>query len=106
MSIVASDLGLSKNGTKGFSIVNLNGYSNTSTAVDHVDVPSAGAAVIRPWAMPLDQGFGPQLSPGQTASMSLTFTQQAKADHLLGWMVISMDDGNGTPEADTISFPT
>jgi hypothetical protein len=106
LPVAASDLGLTKNGVNQFSISNLNGFSLTNNAVDHVNVPGGGAAVIRPWAPPLAQGFSAQLTPGQTTSTLLKFQQQAKNDHLLGWMVISMDDANGAPQADTIRFPT
>jgi hypothetical protein len=47
------------------------------------------------------------LGPGASTSFTLTVdTDQQKAQPALGWLVASVDDANGAPQADEVAAPS
>ncbi len=100
LPVAASSLGLSADEHDRFK------YSTVGFAVlgPEFDV-AAGSPRFRPWTPTSSQGDFVQLAPGDTAPLTLTNSASAKADDTLGWMVVTLDDADGAPQAALVALP-
>lgn len=65
-----------------------------------------GSASINPFSPSVSSGDFATLGPGGATSFTLTVdTDQQKAQPALGWLVASIDDANGAPQADEVAAP-
>ncbi len=70
-----------------------------------VDV--TGSASINPFTPSVSSGDFAALGPGASTSFTLTVdTDQQKAQPALGWLVASVDDANGAPQANEVAAPS
>jgi hypothetical protein len=70
-----------------------------------VDV--TGTASINPFSPSVSSGDFATLAPGSSTSFMLNVDpDQQKAQPALGWLVASVDDANGAPQADEVKAPT
>jgi hypothetical protein len=106
---LASDLGLSQKAT-GVGPVKKQGITYSVNAFSLkpgglVDV--TGSASINPFTPAVSSGDFAALGPGASTSFTLTVdTDQQKAQPALGWLVASVDDANGAPQADEVAAPS
>jgi minor extracellular serine protease Vpr len=101
---LASDLGLSAGkGAKAPTGITytVNTFSELGPQTD-----TTGAASIDVFDPPVSSGDFATLAPnGGTASMTLTVNKHVKQNPALGWLVASVDDANGAPQADEVALP-
>ena len=104
---LASDLGLSGakvNGgataTSGITYA-VNTFSELGPQTD-----TTGAASIDVFDPPVSSGDFATLASGGTTSWTLTVNKHIKQNPALGWLVASVDDANGAPQADEVAAPT
>ncbi|HEY4882840.1 MAG TPA: S8 family serine peptidase [Myxococcales bacterium] len=70
-------------------------------------VDSTGSATLSPFSPAVSSGDFATLAPGASATMPLTIDQkQQKKTPALGWLVVSVDDANGAPQADEVKAPS
>jgi subtilisin family serine protease len=106
---LASDLGLSQKAT-GVGPVKKQGITYSVNAFSLkpgglVDV--TGSASINPFTPSVSSGDFAALGPGASTSFTLAVdTDQQKAQPALGWLVASVDDANGAPQADEVAAPS
>jgi minor extracellular serine protease Vpr len=105
---LASDIGLSQGGKSTFTY-SVNAFSNVPGGI----VDTTGSAVFDPFNPAVSSGvFNPDGSlitvsagPG-TASLPLSVNRGLQqSTHALGWLVASVDDANGAPQADEVPAP-
>ncbi len=105
---LASDLGLSQR-ANGVGTVKKEGITYRVVARSlkpggFTDV--TGSASINPFSPSVSSGDFATLAPGAATSFALTVdTDQQKAQPALGWLVASIDDANGAPQADEVAAP-
>ena len=81
-------------------------YDGTSFSIFGPEFDTvAGNPRFRPWAPTVSQGDFVSLAPGATAPLTLTASPSAKADGILGWLIVTLDDANGAAQAQTIALP-
>jgi hypothetical protein len=79
----------------------VNAFSNENGSVD-----STGAALFNPFNPAVSTGDFASIGAGGSASMPLTVTKpELKKQNPLGWLVASVDDANGAPQAAEVSAP-
>ena len=97
---LASDLGLSPSG-KGITYT-----VNAFSVVPGGAVDTTGSASFNPYAPSVSSGDFATIAPGASTSFTLTIDpKQQKALPTLGWLVASVDDANGAPQADEVRIP-
>jgi hypothetical protein len=101
---LASELGLSQrskpNPPVKFSY-RVNAFSLTTGAVD-----TTGSATFTPFNPPLSSGDFATLVSGESKSFTLTINQpQQSRVQALGWLVVSVDDASGAPQAAEVNAP-
>jgi len=105
---LASDLGLSQR-ANGVGTVKKQGFTYSVNAFSIVPggMPDrTGSASINPFSPSVSSGDFATLTPGASTSFTLTVdTDQQKAQPALGWLVASIDDANGAPQADEVPLP-
>jgi len=70
-------------------------------------VDITGSASINPFSPSVSSGDVAKLSPGSSTVFTLTVdTDQQKAQPALGWLVASVDNANGAPQANEVTAPT
>jgi minor extracellular serine protease Vpr len=106
---LASDLGLAPKAS-GVGPVKRQGLTyrvNAFSIVPGAFVDVTGSASINPFSPPVSSGDFATLAPGTSTSFRLTVdTDQQKKTPALGWLVASVDDANGAPQADEVTTPT
>jgi minor extracellular serine protease Vpr len=106
---LASDLGLSQK-TSGVGPVKKQGITyhvNAFSLVPGGFIDITGSASINPFTPSVSSGNFATLAPGQSKSLPLTVdTDQQAKQPALGWLVASVDDANGAPQADEVPAPT
>lgn len=69
-------------------------------------VDTTGSAKINPFSPAVSSGDFATLAPGSSASFTLTFNkEQQQTTPALGWLVASVDDANGAPQAAEVPAP-
>jgi minor extracellular serine protease Vpr len=106
LPLLASDLGLSPQ-NHGIGPSKKLGITYQVAAFNFVPggpVDVTGTAMFDPYAPAVSSGDFASLDPGQAATFTLTehMPQQA-ANGALGWLVATVDDANGAPQADEVS---
>jgi hypothetical protein len=105
---LASDLGLSQR-ANGVGTVKKQGLTYSVDAFSLVpggSVDVTGSASINPFSPSVSSGNFASLAAGASTSVTLTVdTDQQKAQPALGWLVASVDDANGAPQADEVPAP-
>ena len=105
---LASDLGLSDK-ENGIGPVKKQGFSYRVAAFSlkpggFVDI--TGSASINPFSPSVSSGDIAKLAPGSSTTFTLTVdTDQQKAQPALGWLVASVDNANGAPQANEVAAP-
>jgi hypothetical protein len=106
---LASDLGLFQR-ANGVGPVKKEGLTYTVDAFSLVPggiVDTTGSATINPFSPPVSSGDFAALASGASTSFSLTVdTDQQKKDGALGWLVASVDNANGAPQALEVMAPS
>jgi len=106
---LASDLGLSAK-SAGIGPVKKQGitYHVNAFALKNSGFDATGSTTINPFSPSVSSGQGPMAIPsGGSASMSLTVdTDQQFAQPALGWLVASVDNANGAPQALEVPAPS
>ena len=98
---LASDLGLSQAGSQAFSYT-VNAFSEVPGGL----VDTTGTASFNPFNPAVSSGDFAAVPAGGSASLSLTVNRGLQErTHALGWLVASVDDGNGAAQADEVSAP-
>jgi hypothetical protein len=70
-------------------------------------VDTTGAAGFDAFTPALSIGDGLALAPGETKTLSLSYDRSAVARaKALGWMIVTLDDPNGAPQADLVPIGT
>jgi len=70
-----------------------------------VDV--TGSASFNPFSPSVSSGDFAKLPSGASATFTVTVdTDQQRAQPVLGWLVASVDDANGAPQADEVALPS
>jgi hypothetical protein len=65
-----------------------------------------GSASFDAFSPPVSSGDLVPLAPGKGATIGLGYSQGGvSSSKVLGWMVVTLDDANGAPEADLVSVP-
>ena len=105
---LASDLGLFQK-AEGVGPVKKQGLTYSVAAFSLVPggfVDVTGSAAINPFSPPVSSGDFATLAPGASASFTLIVDpDQQKKQPALGWLVASVDDGNGAFQADEVPAP-
>lgn len=105
---LASDLGLSQR-ADGVGTVKKQGltYSVNAFSIVPGGTPDVtGSASINPFSPSVSSGDFASLATGSSTSFTLSVdTDQQKAQPALGWLVASVDDANGAPQADEVKAP-
>ena len=105
---LASDLGLSER-AQGVGPVKKEGMTYGVAAFDiksggFVDV--TGTTTFNPFSPSVSSGDFATLGPGGSGTFTLTVDpDQQKKQPALGWLVASVDDANGAPQADEVALP-
>ena len=100
LPVAASSLGLSADALNKFT------YSTAGFSILGPEFDVAGGTPrFRPWEPTSSQGDFIPLAPGASAPLTLSANQSAKSDKTLGWMVVTLDDANGAPQAELIPLP-
>jgi len=114
---LASDLGLFDKGTKlppgqGPAQQQFTYTVNSFSEVPGTFVDTTGVAAFNPFSPALSNGVFNEdgsltaVPAGGTASLPLTVDRsELKKQSPLGWLVASVDDANGAPQADEVSAP-
>ena len=109
LPVLASDLGLSEKPSKGKGKVQQQ-FTYAVTAFSIVPgtfVDPTSSATFNPFSPAVSSGDFATLAPGASSSIPLTVdTTQQKKTPALGWLVASVDDGNGAAQADEVAAPT
>jgi hypothetical protein len=105
---LASDLGLSQN-ANGVGPVKKQGITYSVNAFSLIPggfVKLTGSARINPYSPSVSSGDFATLKPGESTSFTLTVdTDQQKAQPALGWLVASVDNMHGAPQAHEVAAP-
>ena len=108
---LASDLGLSQNpsnlgpGKRGGQSQQFT-YAVNAFGLVTGGVDTTSAATFNPFVPPVSSGDFATLPPGSATAMSLTVDKdQQKKTPALGWLVVSVDDANGAPQAEEVQVP-
>ena len=65
-----------------------------------------GSATLNPWNPQTSNGAFVDLAPGETGSMPVTSRAPYAGERAaLGWMLVSIDDPSGAPQADLVARP-
>jgi hypothetical protein len=104
---LASDIGLAEKGTvKGHANQEFTYAVAAFSVVPGALVDTTGAATFNPFSPEVSSGDFATLAPGGEATMPLTISKDAvKKTAALGWLVASVDDANGAPQADEVTAP-
>jgi subtilisin family serine protease len=109
LPVLASDLGLSEKPSMGKGKVQQQ-FTYAVTAFSLVPgtfVDPTSSATFNPFSPAVSSGDFATLAPGASSSIPLTVdTTQQKKTPALGWLVASVDDGNGAAQADEVAAPT
>ena len=101
---IASEIGLTQKAAKPTAFrYTVNAFSLVPGGI----VDTTGSALFDPFHPAVSSGdFSPLAAGGGTASLPLSIdkSQQAKTP-ALGWLVASVDDANGAPQADEVAAP-
>jgi subtilisin family serine protease len=101
---LASDLGLSQKG--GPKKQQFSYTVNAFSVVPGTFVDTTGTATYNPFNPAVSSGDFTAVAAGGSASLPLTVKKdQLKKQDPLGWLVASVDDANGAPQADQILAP-
>lgn len=106
---LASDLGLSER-SAGVGPVKKQGMTYRVAAFSlkpggFVDV--TGSTSFNPFSPSVSSGDFAELLSGASARFTVTVdTDQQRAEPVLGWLVASVDDANGAPQADEVALPS
>jgi hypothetical protein len=102
LPVLASDLGRFKKGSAQRFAYSVNAFSLVPGAL----VDTTGSALINPFSPTVSSGDFATLAAGTSTSFALTFNknQQARTP-VLGWLVASVDDANGAPQAAEVAAP-
>ena len=99
LPVLASDLGLSS-GTPTFD------FSAATFDLFGVDSDATNEATFNAYKPSVSTGASAALAPGASAKLSLTFDPKAAAsESTAGWMVVTLDDAAGAPQADLVKRP-
>jgi len=111
LPLLASDLGLSQNpsnpgpGKRGGQSQQF-AYAVNAFWLVGGGVDSTSVATFNPFVPPVSSGDFATLPPGSATAMSLTVDKdQQKKTPALGWLVVSVDDANGAPQAEEVQVP-
>jgi hypothetical protein len=108
LPLLASDLGLSQR-ANGVGTVKKQGFTyrvNAFSIVPGSATHMTGTAAFNPFSPSVSSGNFAALAAGGSTSFTLTIdTDQQKAQPALGWLVASVDDANGAPQADEVPVP-
>ncbi len=103
LATMASDLGRFKKGSAQRFAYSVNAFSVVPGAL----VDTTGSALFNPFSPAVSSGDFATLPPGSSTSFALTFnkSQQVRTP-TLGWLIASVDDANGAPQAAEVAAPT
>jgi minor extracellular serine protease Vpr len=103
---LASDLGLSQAPGSGNPKTAFSYSVNAFSIVPGAFVDTTSTATFDPFNPPVSSGDFATLSPGASASLPLRVNAEIlKKTPALGWLVASVDDANGAPQADEVQVP-
>jgi minor extracellular serine protease Vpr len=101
---LASELGRAQKG--GARAQQLSYTVQAFSVVPGTFIDTTGSAKINPFSPAVSSGDFATLAPGSSASFTLTFDkEQQKRTPALGWLVASVDDANGAPQAAEVLAP-
>lgn len=101
---LASELGLSQ-GAKPKPPVKFS-YRVNAFSLTTGDVDTTGSATFTPFQPPLSSGDFATLESGASTSFTLTIDRPLQSQApALGWLVVSVDDASGAPQAAEVSAP-
>jgi minor extracellular serine protease Vpr len=103
---LASELGLSERPVSGRARQSFIYTVNAFSIVPGTFVDTTASATFNPFNPAVSSGNFATLGAGASTTMPLTVDQdQQKKTPSLGWLVISVDDANGAPQADEVQAP-
>jgi subtilisin family serine protease len=103
---LAGDLGLTGSPALGGKHSTVLGYTVAAFSLIDGSVDTTGTAVIDPFHPALSSGDNLTLDPAGTASLAVTVDRaQLRKTPALGWLVATIDDANGAPQADQVAAP-
>ena len=110
LPVVASEIGLYDKGVKPPKGVHpAHDFTYAVNAFDkvHGTVDTTGAARFSPFNPAFSSGDFASLDPGDSTTLPLT-VDKSQLKHVggLGWLVASLDDANGAPQAAEIAGPS
>ena len=110
LPVVASEIGLFPKGTKlGPGMKAAQQFAYTVNAFDNVHgtVDTTGTAMFDAFNPAVSSGDFASLAPGDSTTLPLTVSKpELGAQKTLGWLIASLDDANGAPQAAEIAAPT
>jgi hypothetical protein len=107
LPLLASQIGLATE-ANGTNVQNWESFTYQVTAYDLVSGgfdTTATSGVFKPFSPQVSSGDFATLAPGATASMPLSIQSNTSKPDVLGWLVASVDDANGAPQADEVPYP-
>jgi minor extracellular serine protease Vpr len=106
---LASDLGLSAR-ANGVGAVKKQGITYSVAAFNNFPGGAAdftGSASFNPFSPAVSSGSMAPLAPGASTTFTVAVdTDQEHAQPVLGWLVASVDNPNGAPQADEVPLPS
>jgi minor extracellular serine protease Vpr len=104
---LASEIGLATqaNGQNVQNEEKLTYQVNSYDLVNGGTDTTATSGVFAPFQPAVSSGDFATVAPGGTASMPLSVHGNSNKPGVLGWLVASVDDANGAPQADEVKYP-